>query len=70
MSDDKSSGIPVQIKNLSAGMVLKNDIILKNGVLVLLKNTTLAESMVEHLPNYLFLNPDETVYLKTVPDTE
>jgi response regulator RpfG family c-di-GMP phosphodiesterase len=68
MSDSKAAGIPIQIKNLAAGMVLKNDIVLKNGVLVLPKNTTLTASMVEHLSNYRFLNPDETVYLKAVPD--
>ncbi|WP_319558977.1 HD domain-containing phosphohydrolase [Marispirochaeta sp.] len=68
MSDSKAAGIPIQIKNLAAGMVLKNDIVLKNGVLVLPKNTTLTASMVAHLSNYRFLNPDETVYLKAVPD--
>ncbi|WP_321991079.1 HD domain-containing phosphohydrolase [Marispirochaeta aestuarii] len=70
VKDSKDSGIPIQIKNLGAGMVLKNDLILKNGVLVLPKNTALTQSMVEHLPNYRFLNPEETVYLRAVPETE
>ncbi len=56
--------VPVQIKNLEPGMVLKNDLISKNGVLVIPSNTPLTQSMVDHLGKTNLLDQDETVYLK------
>ncbi len=56
--------VPIQIKNLSPGMILKNDLISKNGVLVVPSNTPLTQSMVDHLVKTNLLDREETVYLK------
>ena len=58
--------LPIQIKNLTAGMILKNDLISKNGVLVIPCNTPLSQSMVDHLGSTKLLDTEETVYLKGV----
>lgn len=63
-----AEGIPIRIKNLQAGMILKNDLLLQNGALALPKNTPLTTGMVEHIPNYRLLNQEETVYIRAAVD--
>lgn len=59
-----AEGIPIKIRELQAGMILKNDLLLENGALALPKNTPLTTGMVAHIPNYRLLDQEDTVYIK------
>ena len=61
----KSIGIPIQIKELKPGMILRDDLFMKNGNLCIPGNTEITKAMAEHLSHFMSqLDPEDTVYIR------